>query len=83
MTPMRAALDEARAAARRGEVPVGALVLDENGRVLARAGNDAQPRQCHVLPGLRFAALIFDEAAQLRGERPLASRRTQPHVDRV
>ncbi len=39
---MRAALDEARAAARRGEVPVGALVLDENGRVLARAGNEVE-----------------------------------------
>lgn len=38
-SPMQIALDEARAAAARGEVPVGAVVLDAGGRVLARAGN--------------------------------------------
>ncbi len=37
--PMRQALDEARAAAARGEVPVGAVVLGPDGTVLARAGN--------------------------------------------
>lgn len=36
---MAAALEEARAAAARGEVPVGAVVLDAAGRLLARAGN--------------------------------------------
>lgn len=36
---MRAALDEARAAARRGEVPVGAVVVAPTGRIVARAGN--------------------------------------------
>ena len=36
---MRAALDEARAAARRGEVPVGAVVVAPSGRIVARAGN--------------------------------------------
>lgn len=36
---MQAALEEARAAARRGEVPVGAVVVDASGGVLARAGN--------------------------------------------
>lgn len=36
---MEAALAEARAAASRGEVPVGAVVLGPDGRVLARAGN--------------------------------------------
>jgi tRNA(adenine34) deaminase len=36
--PMQAALDEARAAAARGEVPVGA-VLVRDGRIVARAGN--------------------------------------------
>ena len=39
MEAMQAALDEARAAALRGEVPVGAVVLGPDGRVLARAGN--------------------------------------------
>ena len=37
--PMKIALEEARAAAGRGEVPVGAVVLDATGRVLSRAGN--------------------------------------------
>ncbi len=36
---MRLALDEARAAARRGEVPVGAVLVDASGRVVAQAGN--------------------------------------------
>jgi tRNA(Arg) A34 adenosine deaminase TadA len=36
---MEIALAEARAAAARGEVPVGAVVTDAAGRVLARAGN--------------------------------------------
>jgi tRNA(adenine34) deaminase len=38
--PMDAALDEARAAGSRGEVPVGAVVVErETGAVVARAGN--------------------------------------------
>ena len=36
---MDTALSEARAAARRGEVPVGAVVIDAGGAVLATAGN--------------------------------------------
>lgn len=36
---MPMALDEARAAALRGEVPVGAVLIGADGRVLARAGN--------------------------------------------
>ncbi len=36
---MATALDEARAAAARGEVPVGAVVSGPDGQVLARAGN--------------------------------------------
>jgi tRNA(adenine34) deaminase len=39
MSPMEIALEEARAAAARGEVPVGAVVLGPDGAVLARAGN--------------------------------------------
>ncbi|WP_041535824.1 nucleoside deaminase [Parvibaculum lavamentivorans] len=37
--PMDIAFAEAEAAAARGEVPVGAVVVDGEGRVLARAGN--------------------------------------------
>ena len=36
---MATALEEARAAAARGEVPVGAVVSGPDGQVLARAGN--------------------------------------------
>jgi cytidine deaminase len=36
---MALALDEARAAATRGEVPVGAVITDAAGQVLASAGN--------------------------------------------
>jgi tRNA(Arg) A34 adenosine deaminase TadA len=40
-SPMARALDEARAAAARGEVPVGAVVVDGD-RVIAAAGNRAE-----------------------------------------
>ena len=36
---MEVALEEARAAGARGEVPVGAVVVSPEGRVVARAGN--------------------------------------------
>lgn len=43
MNPFRShmsiALDEARAAASRGEVPVGAVIVDAKGQVVAQAGN--------------------------------------------
>jgi tRNA(Arg) A34 adenosine deaminase TadA len=38
-TWLAAALEEARAAAARGEVPVGAVLVSGNGQVLARDGN--------------------------------------------
>ncbi len=37
--PMAAALVEARAAGERGEVPVGAVVVDPAGRIVAASGN--------------------------------------------
>jgi len=39
MDPMAIALEEARLAGERGEVPVGAVVLGPDGAVLARDGN--------------------------------------------
>lgn len=42
---MNAALDQARAAADRGEVPVGAVVVGADGRVLAAEGN--RTRELH------------------------------------
>lgn len=42
---MALALDEARAAAARGEVPVGAVVVAPDGRIVAQAGN--RTRELH------------------------------------
>jgi tRNA(adenine34) deaminase len=56
---MEAALDEARAAAERGEVPVGAVVVLD-GRIFARAGNrtiaDCDPTAHAEIVALREAA---------------------------
>ncbi len=56
---MRAALDEARAAADRGEVPVGAVVVMGE-RIVARAGNrtisDCDPTAHAEIVALRKAA---------------------------
>ena len=41
---MQAALDQAQAAAARGEVPVGAVVIGPDGAILARAGNEVEAR---------------------------------------
>ena len=42
---MDIALEEARGAAERGEVPVGAVVVDAKGHVLAKAGNETRAQQ--------------------------------------
>ena len=65
MTPMEIALGEARAAAARGEVPVGAVVLDAGGAVLARAGNEVEAR-CD--PTAHAELLALRAAAAARGE---------------
>lgn len=41
---MDIALDEARQAAGRGEVPVGAVIVDGAGNIVARAGNETRQR---------------------------------------
>jgi tRNA(Arg) A34 adenosine deaminase TadA len=62
MSPMQIALQEASAAALRGEVPVGAVVLAADGTVLARAGNrveEGHDAAAHAeLLALREAALL-------------------------
>ena len=59
-SPMARALAEARAAAQRGEVPVGAVVVDRSGKVLAAAGNrveaDRDPTAHAEILALRAAA---------------------------
>ena len=42
---MEIALEEARLAAARGEVPVGAVVISPQGAVLARAGNQMRAQK--------------------------------------
>lgn len=58
--PMRLALDEAEAAAARGEVPVGAVLVAPDGTPLARAGNrveaDADPTAHAEMLTIRAAA---------------------------
>ena len=60
--PMDEALAEARAAAARGEIPVGAVVLGSDGRILARAGNrteaDSDASAHAELLALRSAAAV-------------------------
>lgn len=62
---MALALDEARAAAARGEVPVGAVVTDADGAVLARAGNRVEER---ADPTAHAELLALRAAAAARGE---------------
>ncbi len=64
--PMSLALDEARSAAARGEVPVGAVIVRE-GNVLARAGN----RTLELRDPTAHAEMLVirEAAAQLGSER--------------
>ena len=64
---MGLALDEARAAAERGEVPVGAVVLVD-GQVVARRGND---REGSGDPTAHAEVLALRDAAAAVGERRL------------
>lgn len=66
---MELALDEARRAAARGEVPVGAVVTGRDGEVLARAGNQVE---AHRDPCAHAELLALRAAAMVRGEKWLA-----------
>ena len=63
--PMGLALDLAREANERGEVPVGAIVLDPEGEVIGRGFNtregDADPTGHAEVNAIREAALIVGE----------------------
>jgi tRNA(adenine34) deaminase len=60
--PMQDALNEAGAAAVNGEIPVGAVVLGPDGRIIARAGNrteaDSDATAHAEILALRAAAAI-------------------------
>jgi tRNA(adenine34) deaminase len=64
-SPMELALAEARAAGARGEVPVGAVVTDADGAVLARAGNRTEEL---ADPTAHAELLALRAAAAARGE---------------
>jgi tRNA(adenine34) deaminase len=75
MTPydeaMRLALDEARAAVDTGDVPIGAVVLDPAGAVVAKARNEREARgdpTAHAeILALRSAASVVGDGWRLGG----------------
>ena len=81
---MALALEEAEAAAARGEVPVGAVLVDGGtGEVLARAGNETEARNdptahAEILAIRRAAARRA--APALARVRPLRDAGAVPHV---
>jgi tRNA(adenine34) deaminase len=62
---MRAALDEARAALDTGDVPIGAVVVDESGAPIGRGRN---VREAAVDPTGHAEVVALREAARARGE---------------
>ncbi|MBR0657469.1 nucleoside deaminase [Roseomonas arctica] len=63
---MERALAEARAAGARGEVPVGAVVTDAEGQVLAAAGNEVEARRD---PSAHAEILALRAAAERLGRK--------------
>lgn len=64
-TPMERALLEAEAAAARGEVPVGAVIVDAEGAIVAADGNRMRER---VDPTAHAEIMVIREAAKALGE---------------
>jgi len=62
---MREALAEARAALATADVPIGAVVLDEDGAVIGRGRNR---READADPTAHAEVVALREAAQARGE---------------
>lgn len=65
---MKIALQEARDAAKRGEIPVGAVVVSADGRVVARAGNYTR-ESCD--PSAHAEVLAIRKACALLGQERL------------
>jgi len=62
-SPMEMALEQAGRAEARGEVPVGAVLVDAAGQVLAAAGNEVEARHD---PTAHAEMLVLRAAAALR-----------------
>jgi tRNA(Arg) A34 adenosine deaminase TadA len=62
-SPMEMALEQAGRAEARGEVPVGAVLVDAAGKVLAAAGNEVEARHD---PTAHAEMLVLRAAAALR-----------------
>lgn len=62
---MRLALDEAVAAESHADVPIGAVVLDASGAVVARAGNE---RELHGDPTAHAEIVAIRRAAEALGQ---------------
>jgi tRNA(adenine34) deaminase len=67
-SPMEAALEEARAAGLRGEVPIGAVIVSADGCVLARDGNRTRERSD---PTAHAEVLVIRAAAAALGRERL------------
>jgi tRNA(Arg) A34 adenosine deaminase TadA len=67
-TFMNLALEEARTAAARGEVPIGAVLVDGDGNVLAQAGNRSEERSD---PTAHAEMEVIRQACAARGEQRL------------
>ncbi len=65
---MDVALEEANSAAARGEVPVGAVLVDQGGQVIAKAGNRTRELSD---PTAHAEMLVIREAASLLGSERL------------
>ena len=65
---MEIALQEARGAAKRGEIPVGAVVVSADGRVVARAGNYTR-ESCD--PSAHAEVLAIRKACAMLGQERL------------
>lgn len=65
---MEKALELAREAAEQGEVPVGALVVDKDGRIISRAYNRREELQS---PIAHAEVLAIEAAAEVLGTRRL------------
>lgn len=66
---MEIALEEARQAAGRGEVPVGAVIVDAEGAIVARAGNETRQRND---PTAHAEVLAIRQAAAVLGAERLS-----------